>query len=277
MRGRRLACALAIAAAIAAAGCGLARTSASERARAAWAEQDYKAAAAAYEEYLAGAQPGPEAEEAEFALADIYNHNLKQYDRARDHYATFLEKYPTSEHAYDARERLAEVHTELKALPEAIADYEQLLEEHPDTPERRKVRATIADLYFQRNDFRQAELEYDRVVENAPYDDITEQALLRLASISHLIRGQEERAIPAYERVVESTDDPAVRRTALYSLSEVYATLFRYDDAIATLKRIDEPSEADYVARRTAELERQKREHAEAPEVDWSRGRGEGN
>jgi tetratricopeptide (TPR) repeat protein len=268
--------AIALVATLAAAGCVMTKTSARERARAAWVDQNYAAAAKDYEEYLATNPQGPEAEDAELALADIYYHNLKQYDRARDRYADFLQTYPSSDHAYDARQRLAEAQVELKALPEAIAQYETLLEEHPDTPDRRTIRATIADLYYQRGDYNQSELEYDRVVANAPYDELTEQALLRLASIYHLIRGQEERAIPTYDRVAQSTDDPDVRRTALYSLSETYASLFRYDEAIATLARIDDPAEAAYVAQRTAELQRQKKEHVDAPEVDWSRGKGEG-
>jgi tetratricopeptide (TPR) repeat protein len=266
----------ALAASLAALACGIGRTPARERAREAWTDQDYAGAAAAYEEYLSDDPQGPEAEDAAFLLADIYYHNLKQYDRARDHYATFLERYPGSAHAYEARERLAEVQVELKDLKAAIAEYERLLEEHPDTPERRKIRATIADLYFQGNDFDQAEVEYDRVVADAPYDEVTEQALLRLASIYHLIRGQDERAVPVLDRVASLTDDPAVRRTTLYTLSETFAALFRYDEAIATLQRIDDPAEAQYVAARRAELERQKKEHADAPEIDWSRGKGEG-
>lgn len=276
MRGVVLVCAVALAATFGVAGCALSGTSARERAREAWSEQQYGAAAEAYEEYLAGNPTEPEAEDAEFALADIYYHNLKQYDRARDRYASFLAKYPTSERSYEARKRLAEVHVELKSLSEAIDQYELLIEEHPETPEARNIRATIADLYFQRNDFDQAEVEYDRVVSGGSYDELSEQALLRLASIYHIIRGQEERAIPLYDRVAASTTDPAVRRTTLYSLSEAYASMFRYDDAIATLARIDDPAEADYVAQRRAELERQKQEHSDAPEVDWSRGKGEG-
>ena len=248
-----------------------------ERARSAWDDQNYAAAAEAYEEFLATAPQGTEAEEAEFMLADIYNHNLKQFDRAHDHYAAFLERYPSSPHAYEARERLAEVSVELKNLPEAITQYELLSQEFPDAPDHRKTRATIADLYFQRNEFDQAELEYGRVLENAPYDPLTEQALLRLASIYHLVRNQDEKSLPIYDRVADSTNDSAVRRSALYSLSETYARLFRFDEAIGTLKRITEPDEAGYVATRTEELERQRKEHSTAlPEIDWSKGKGEG-
>jgi tetratricopeptide (TPR) repeat protein len=275
-RAREIVTACARAAAVAAAGCGLARAPARERAREAWVEADYETSAAAYEEFLAGSPEGPEAEEAELQLADIYYHNLKLYDRARDRYVMFLGKYPGSPRAYEARQRLAEVYVELKALPEAIAQYEQLLAERPDTPDRRRIRSEIANLYFERNDHAQAELEYLRVVEGAEYDELSEQALLRLASIYHRVRKTNEQALPIYGRLAESTPDPVVRRNALYGLTDAYAEMFRFDEAIATLKRIDDPAEADYVARRAAELERQKKDHAEAPAVDWTRGKGEG-
>jgi tetratricopeptide (TPR) repeat protein len=265
-----------LAVALAAGACGFNITSPRERARQEWVDQDYASAAASYEEYLASAPPGPESEEAELLLADIYYHNLKQYDRARDHYVALLEKYPQSEHRYEARQRLAEVYGELKSYPEAIAQYERLLVEHPETEDRRKIRSAVADLYLKKNDLKQAEIEYGRVVEDAPYDELTEQALLRIAGIYHLMRNQDERAVPIYERIATSTSDAVVRRNALYSLSEAYANLFRFDDAIATLRRIDDPAERDYVVRRTSELERQRREHTEAPEVDWSHGKGEG-
>ena len=273
--GMLTACALA--AAIAAAGCGLVRGPARERAHEAWVDEDYATAALAYEEYLAEDPEGPEAEEASLLLADIYYHNLKDYDRARGRYVVFLEKYPQSAHVYEARQRLAEVYVELKALPEAITQYEQMLAERPDTPDRREIRSEIANLYFDREDHSQAELEYLRVVEGAPYDELSEQALLRLASIYHRMRGDNVRALPIYEQIIASTPDPVVRRNALYGLTDAYAAMFRFDEAIATLKRIDDPNEAEYVVKRAVELERQKRDHADAPEVDWSRGRGEGD
>ena len=257
-------------------GCGVTSRPPLERARSAWRSQDYATAAQAYEEYLATEPVGDDAADARFTVADVYYHNLKQYELARDHYTAYLAAYPTGVRAYEARERLAEVNVELKNLPEAVAQYERLVVEHPNPPDWRKIRSTIADLYYRMEDFNQAELEYTKVVENASYDELTEQALLRLASIAHRIRSRGEVALPLYERVASSTSDPAVRRTALKSLSDVYADMFRFDEAVATLKRIADPAEAEYVERRTAELEKQRHLHADAPEVDWSKGKGEG-
>lgn len=257
------------------AACGV-TTSARERARKAWEDENFAGAATAFEEYLTDAPPGPDREDALLRLADIYYHNLKQFERARDLYAQFLGEYPASTFAFDARERLAEVNIELKNPLEAIAQYERLLEDFPNAGDHRKIRATIADLYFKQDQFSQSEVEYQRVVESDAYDEITEQALLRLATIAHLVHKEDVQAIALYERVVVGTQDLAVRRSTLYAISQSYADLFRFDEAIATLDRIDDPNEAAYVAERKQELLKQKKEHADAPpEVDWSRGKGE--
>lgn len=258
------------------AGCSGASQSPLERAREEWRDQDYSAAAQAYEEYLATEPVGDDAADARFTIAGVYYHNLKQYELARYHYAAYLAAYPTGSRAYEARERLAEVNVELKNLPEAIAQYERLLVEYPNPPDWRKIRSTIADLYFRLEDFNQAEIEYTKVIEGASYDESTEQALLRIAFIASRIRTQPAAAVPLYERVATTTSDPAVRHSALKSLSEVYADMFRFDDAVATLKRIDDPGEAGYVEKRIAELEKQRTLHTDAPEVDWSKGKGEG-
>jgi tetratricopeptide (TPR) repeat protein len=277
---RIIARAAALAALVAVAGigaaCGTHAMTKREQARDAWLDGDYETAAEIYEESLAEEPDGPEAEESRLALADTYYHKLKSYERARDQYKLFLDRYPNSAHAREARERLAEVYVELGSPREAIAEYEALVATEPATSDdARHVRSTIADLYYDEKAFDQAELEYNRVVENAPYDELTEQSLLRLATIRHTIRADGESAIPFYERVATSTADPAVKRTALHGLSQVYADLFRFDEAIEALERIDDPAEADYVAERTEELKRQKAEHGDAPEVDWSKGKGE--
>jgi tetratricopeptide (TPR) repeat protein len=247
-----------------------------ERARDAWERQDYEAAAAGYEEYLASTPEGPDVEQAELQLADIYYLKLKQYEKARERYEVFLERYPGSDRSYEARQRLAEVFVALGRPTDAIAQYEQAVLARPDA-DGRKIRVAIADLYFESNNFSQAEIEYARAADSPEYDDLSEHSLLRTATIHHMIRKEDEKAIPLYERVATSTNDPVVRRQALYSLSDTYADLYRFDDAIAALERIDDPSEAEYVKKRSAELEKQKRQHTDVPpEVDWSSGKGEG-
>jgi tetratricopeptide (TPR) repeat protein len=187
-----------------------------------------------------------------------------------------MERYPDSTRRFDALTRLAEISQEMQNPRDAIAHYEEAATLRADTPDARRLRVLIADLYFGSNNFSQAELEYGRAVEGVDYDELTERSLLRLASINHMVRKEPQDAIPLYERVAGSTSDPVVRRQALFSISDCQADLFNFDDAIVTLRRIDDPAEAEYVASRVTELQQRKLAQQEAPpEVDWSRGQGE--
>jgi tetratricopeptide (TPR) repeat protein len=223
---------------------------------------DYKLAAEEYERYLRNDPTGEQAEQARFQLANINYLNLKQYDQALAFYKEFLDNSPGHADAPVARERMAEVLGEMGRSYEAIAEYERLAPEDPN--ERRRIRVKIADLYFAQKNYSQALTEYEKVIEGAGYDDLTEQAYLREASIYHIVRGQHQQALPLYHAIAVGTSDIEVKRRALYALADCYAGLYKFDDAIKTLKEIEEESEQPNVAARVAAMEQRKRDANQA-------------
>jgi tetratricopeptide (TPR) repeat protein len=228
----------------------------------AWDSGDYETAAKEYEEYLKRSPAGAESLEARFQLANIYYLNLHSYDQARAQYKELLSLDPSSPNAYVARQRLAEVLAELGRSYEAIAEYENL---NPQgAVEQRTIRLRIADLYFDQKNYSQALTEYAKVTEGSSYDELSEQAFLREASIYHIARGQYQQALPVYQKIASESNDPEVHRRALYAISDCYASLFHFDDAIKTLREIKQESEQGYITKRIAELEQQKREAAQA-------------
>jgi tetratricopeptide (TPR) repeat protein len=232
------------------------------RAVEAWDSGNYKLAAEEYERYLEKDPASEKAAEARFQLANIYYFKLQRYDQARANYGAFLERNPTHSNAQTARERLAEVLGETGRSYEAIAEYENLSPQ--DTNERRRIRLRIADLYFAQRNYSQALTEYEKVIEKAAYDELSEQAYLREASIYHIERGQYQQALPVYQMLASASSDPKVRVRAMYGLADCYAGLYQFDEAIKTLRSIKEESEQADVARRVAELEQEKREAAQA-------------
>jgi tetratricopeptide (TPR) repeat protein len=228
----------------------------------AWDGGDYELAAEEYEQYLKRDPAGEQSLEARFQLANIYYYNLHRHDQARAHYREFLEQGAEHAEAHAARERLAEVLTELGRSYEAIAEYETL---NPGpVEERRRIRLRIAELYYDQKNYSQALTEYEKVIDSPVYDQLSEQAYLRVAAIHHLVRGQHQLALPAYEKLASQTADPEVRRRAIYGISDCYAGLDRFDEAISVLKGVDDESERAYVAERVADLEKRKREAAGA-------------
>jgi tetratricopeptide (TPR) repeat protein len=232
------------------------------RALEAWDSGNYKVAAEEYERYLEQDPTSEKASEARFQLANIYYFKLQRYDQARAHYSSFLERNPTHSNAQLARERLAEVFGEMGRSYEAIAEYENLNPQ--DANERRRIRLRIADLYFAQRNYSQALTEYEKVIEKVAYDELSEQAYLREASIYHIERTQYQQALPVYQRLASESGDPKVRVRAAYGLADCQAGLYEFDEAIKTLRAIKDEREQPDVARRVAELEQQKREAAQA-------------
>lgn len=236
-----------------------------ERAREAWNSRDFETAAEEYERYLAGNPDGARSAEVHFHLANIYFLNLQRYEQARAHYNAFLEELPDHPEAGRARERLAELLAELGRSYEAISEYEAI--EPSDRTEARRIRLRIADLYYDQNNYSQALTEYERVTENVEYDEFSEQAYLRQASIYHLARSQYELALSVYENVASRTDDPDVRRRALLGLADCHAGLYQFERAIQILRDINDSGNDGYITRRIAELEQQRREVLRAPQM----------
>jgi tetratricopeptide (TPR) repeat protein len=253
---------IALTAALLQGGCSRGADEPLKQAAAAREAGDYKLAAEEYERYLRNNPAGEQSERSRFQLANIYYLNLNQYEQALAFYKEFLDGSPGHADAPVARERMAEVLGEMGRSYEAIAEYERLAPEDPT--ERRRIRVKIADLYFAQKNYSQALTEYEKVIEGAGYDDLTEQAYLREASIYYIVRGQYQQALPLYHAIAVGTSDIEVKRRALYALADCYAGLYKFDDAIKTLKEIEEESEQPNVAARVAVMEQRKREASQA-------------
>jgi len=259
--GAARAVALLLGAALAAGACRYSSENALQRASNAWDNGDYEQAAELYEHYLDRYPDGDASLRARVKAANIYFANLHRYDRAARHYREFLNQAgPGEPETRLVRERLAESLAELGRSYEAIAEYENITPQ--DETDRRRIRLRIADLYFDQRNYSQALTEYRKISETGGYDELSESAYLREASIYQLERKQYQQALPIYQKLRASTTDARVRRRALYNIADCYASLYQFEDAIKALREVKESGEQDYVTRRIAELERQRNDAA---------------
>jgi tetratricopeptide (TPR) repeat protein len=231
-----------------------------EHAREAWDSGDYRVAAEEYEAYLERNPTGEKALQARFQLANIYYLNLHRLDQARSHYTEFLKEDSAHPEAHIARERLAEVLGELGRSYDAIAEYENL---NPrDGSERRRIRLRIADLYFDQKNYSQALTEYEKVIEGVDYDELSEQAYMREATIYNA-RNQYQLSLGVYQKLASLSSNAEAQQRATYGMADCYAGLFKFDEAIKTLREIKDEREHEHIAQRIAEMEQQKREAAQ--------------
>lgn len=239
-------------------GCKYSAEQTLQRASDAWDSGDYELSSQLYELYLNRPHDADKELDARFRLGNIYYLNLHKYDQALQQYQAFLGHAPYDPRSPIARERAGDVLAELGRSYQAISQYENINPEDPK--ERRRIRLRIADLYFGEKNFSQALTEYQKLTDAAPYDEFSERAYLREASIYQLERSQYQQAIPIYQKVVVQTSDPKVRTTAMFAMSECYSGLYQFDQAVQTLRSIKDSNEQGYIDRRIAELETQKRE-----------------
>ncbi|MGH9753353.1 MAG: tetratricopeptide repeat protein [Blastocatellia bacterium] len=254
-------------------GLSCARGALLDSAQAAWDRSDYAAAVVYYEKFL---KENPESDKVEFArlrAATICQRDLKQYDRAIAHYIHFIEEFPKSPDIIQARVQLGACYGLAKKYREAISEYEGVLPKIKDANERRRLRLSIADMYFDLNDRGQALKEYQEVVKDAPYDNLTERASLRIGGI-RLLRDEYEGAIPAYQKVAAHTKDPMIRRVARFGMVDCYERTLQYDLAIRTLEQTEpDPKSPSYIQKRIASIREQRRQRnssSPAP-LRWSR------
>lgn len=244
-----------------------------ENAQSAWDGGDYAAAADLYEEFL---KLNPQSDKAAFArlqAATVCRRDLKQYDRAIQHYLHFIEDSPKSPELYQARLSLAECYVATQKFRESIGEYESALPAATDSKEKRSVRLKIADQYYELKDLGQALAEYQKVINDSAYDELCEKAYLQIGGI-HLLRDEFDEAVPAYQVVVQHTQDPPLRRTARIRLADCYERIFEYDKAVQLLKETDpDPASPNYIPQRIAAIQEQQRQRNLSPQatLNWKK------
>lgn len=244
-----------------------------EQAQTAWDGADYKTAAQCYEEYLKKTPQGDKAAFARLQAATVCRRDLKEYDRAIQHYLHFIEDFPKSPEIFQARLSLAECYTATQKFREAINENESALPMASNETERRRIRLKIADQYYELKDLGQALAEYQKVTKDAPYDESSELALLKIGGI-HTLRDEFDEAVPSYRAVAEHTQDGALRRMTRFRLADCYERTFQYDLAVQTLQETEaDPASPNYISQRIAAIQEQARQRNLTPAatLNWKK------
>lgn len=215
---------------------------------------------------------GVESEEARKAriealsrIGDLTYLEKRDVREAAEVYRSLIDLAPTSEEAYWAREKLAEIaHRHFKDLPEAIEQWQALASSGREGADQFAYR--VAKGYFELRDYDQSRKECEAVVAKFPESKAAQDALFLLAA-SHHFEGSYQEAIEAYERVEARWPGTEIATRALFQKGRARYASGDPDGALAdfleALKAHPDPervqAEIARARRQVAELQRMRR------------------
>jgi tol-pal system protein YbgF len=108
---------------------------------------------------------------------------MGNYDLAEVGFMQFLENYPTSDLADDARYGLAETYYARKRYDEAIQEYEKIVSKDPKSPKAPSAMLKIGLSQKAQGNFRDARKEWQALIDKYPFADEAKAAQQRIDEI----------------------------------------------------------------------------------------------
>lgn len=168
---------------------------------------------------------------------------LKKYDQAGTHYASFLTQFPESKHRADALFSLGWTQIERAQPAQAVAPLTELIEKHPKYAERTKAILLLSDALTATKDYKKAEtLLAPLSVDSAS----REEALLRLAWTRYR-SGNREAAATTFLAFADAHGKSTMAPSALYNAGIARYELKKYAACVTVLQRLlkDYPGSAE--------------------------------
>ena len=206
-----------------------------EQAEARWREGNYRDAVRLNLLLYDRDSRGRYAAQALLNAGNIYYINLRQLNKAIETYQKLLTELPGARRAEGARAAVP-LRQRLGDQTQAIYEYDLVLASK-ELDNRAEIQFRRANAYFKLNDFDRALREFQTIEEGGVSGHLADQVHLKIGTI-YQIRKRFENAMESFRKVTES---PCIecRRRALLTLAETYEAVYDFDNAIATLHRLD--------------------------------------
>ncbi len=219
-----------------------------DRADASWRKGRYYDAIRENEELYNFERRGRNAARALMNLGNIYYLNLRQLKQAIEYYNKLTTEFPDSPEALQARRQLAGIYAkEINDPGQAILEYDKILATR-NLEDRNEILFQRADAYFKNEDYFRALRELRSLEDSGITGHLADQVSLQIGSI-YLIQKKFADAVAPFQKVLTALCLDC-RRRAILNLAETYENLFDFDNAIATLSRLDKSPENDQFIQR---------------------------
>ena len=158
------------------------------------------------------------------------------YGIAKDQFKAFLQEYPDSENADNARILMGDCALQLKGYDEAIRHYKQLEIDYPDSPLRLDAVFGVATAWFRQGKYEEAIKAFEEVIEESNDDQVIPQSLY-LVGESYDNLGLYQKAGEYYNRVLAKYPQSPKAVDALYARGWSLYRLKKYQAAYGVFTR----------------------------------------
>lgn len=158
------------------------------------------------------------------------------YGIAKDRFKAFLQEYPHSENADDARFLMGECALRLEGYDEAIRNYKQLEVDYPDSPLRLDAVFGVATAWFRQGKYEEAIKAFEEVIKDSHDDQVISQSLYLIGE-SYDNLGLYQKAGEYYNRVLTKYPQSRKAKDALYARGWSLYRLKKYQAAYDVFTR----------------------------------------
>ena len=158
------------------------------------------------------------------------------YGIAKDRFKAFLQEYPDSENADDARFLMAECALRLKGYDEAIQHYKRLQIDYPDSPLRLDAVYGVATAWFRQGKYEEAIKAFEKVIEESHDEQVISQSLYLIGE-GYDNLGLYQKAGAYYNRVLTKYPQSPKAKDALYARGWSFYRLNEYQAAYDVFTR----------------------------------------
>jgi tetratricopeptide (TPR) repeat protein len=250
-----------------AAGCNSNERQLLGQAEARWREGNYEDAIRLNTLLYERDHQGKYAAKAMLNIANIYYLNLRQLRKAIEWYEKIVDESPGRDEEYAARRQLAAIYDATGDLTRAILQYDKLLE-MKSLENREESLFARANAYFKKEDLNRALRELQRLEEGGISGHLLDQVSLRIGSI-YQIQHKYEDAEGYFQRVSQAGCREC-RRQAILDLAETYESLYDFDRAVATIRKLDPgPENEQFITKEVARLQDKRKRVDTGPVPLW--------
>ena len=202
-------------------------------------DRDFQAAIDEYQQVIKRFPNSPEAVEAQFRIANVYQWNQVEPEKARVEYQKVTNSSPDTDYAVKALIRTGECYAQLKTFDKAINYFQQVVDRYSDSPYVPQALLTKANtLLFGMHELEQADVLYADITQQFPGTEHALEAKLWQTYRRLKPETSEAEKMSIYQGILKEAEDYQLQSKVQYMVAFSYYLQGQQHKAIQEAKKI---------------------------------------